>query len=106
MPLQIDSDSLEARLIRILMKGENITLEEAAKKLNVSKNKLERAVKSLVSKGIVGIDALPDKKYLRLKRTDLQFHGTNPSQEKALKKKKSKKSKEKGSKKSREMMYR
>ncbi len=106
MPLQIDSDSLEARLIRLLMKGENVTLKEAAKKLNVSKNKLERTVKSLVSKGIVSVDALPDKKYLRLKRSDIQFHGTNPSQERALKKKKSKKSKERGSKKSREMMYR
>ncbi len=106
MPVQIDSDSLESRLIKLLMRGENITLKEAANKLNVSENKLERTVKGLVSKGIVSVDALPDKKYLRLKRSDIQFHGTNPSQEKALKRKRSKKSKEKGSKKSREMMYR
>ncbi|MFO7792164.1 MAG: hypothetical protein R6W73_04170 [Candidatus Saliniplasma sp.] len=106
MPVQIDSDSLESRLIKLLMKGENITLKEAAKKLNVSESKLERAVKGLVSKDIVSIDVLPDKKYLRLKRSDIQFHGTNPSQDKTLKRKKSKRSKEKGSKKSREMMYR
>jgi len=106
MPIQIDSDNLEARLLKLLMKGENITLKEAAKELNVSTRKLERVVKSLVSKGIISIDELPDKKYLRLERSDIQFHGTNPSQEKTLKRKRSKKPKEKGSKKSREMMYR
>lgn len=106
MPVQIDSDSLESRLIKLVMQGENVTLKEAAKKLNVSENKLERAVKGLVSKGIISVDVLPDKKYLRLKRSDIQFHGTNPSQERALKRKRSKKSKERGSKKSREMMYR
>ncbi len=106
MPIQIDSDNLEARLLKLLMKGENITLKEAAKELNVSTSKLERVVKSLVSRGIISIDELPDKKYLRLKRSDIQFHGTNPSQEKTLKRKRSKKAKEKGSKKSREMMYR
>ncbi len=106
MPIQIDSDNLEAWLLKLLMKGENITLKEAAKELNVSTSKLERVVKSLISRGIISIDELPDKKYLRLKRSDIQFHGTNPSQEKTLKRKRSKKSKEKGSKKSREMMYR
>ncbi|MFW6196173.1 MAG: HTH domain-containing protein [Thermoplasmatota archaeon] len=107
MPVQMDSDSLEAKIIKILMEGRPITIKELAKELNVSDRKLKRAVKGLASKNIIQIEELPDKKYLRLIRGDIQFQGTNPSQEKAVKHKKEKeKDDERGSKKSRRMMYR
>ncbi|MFP4052178.1 MAG: HTH domain-containing protein [Thermoplasmata archaeon] len=106
MPVQMDSDSLEAKIIRKLMEGKPITMKELAKELNVSDRKLKRAVKGLASKNIIQIEELPDKKYLRLIRGDIQFQGTNPSQEKAVKHKKEKEKDERGSKKSRSMMYR
>lgn len=105
MTIQIDKDSLESRLLKFLMEQEEpVTLEETAKELNVSKKKLEKIVKSLVSRGILQLDELPDKKYLRLVRTDIQFHGTKSSQRKAVKRKRGKIN-DKGSKKSRDMMF-
>ncbi len=90
------------------MKGKPVTLEDVADRLKVSKSKVKRAVKALISREIISLDELPDKKYLRLKRRDIRFYGSNPTQEQKIKKKKSrrgKKEKDRGSKKSRDMMY-
>lgn len=108
MPVEMDADSIEAKIVKQLMEGRPLTIEETAEKLKISASRVKRAVKGLVSRGIIEVQELPDKKYLRLKRSDISFHGTNPSQEKKIKKKKKKKKDEdeKGSKKSREMMYR
>ena len=106
MPVEINSDSLEAKIIKKLMEGKPITLKELAKEMNVSDRKLMRAIKGLVSRNIIQIEELPDKKYLRLIRGDIKFHGTDATQEKAIKHKKEKGKKEKGNKKSRRMMYR
>ncbi|MGM0509541.1 MAG: helix-turn-helix transcriptional regulator [Thermoplasmatota archaeon] len=104
--MQVDSDTLEAKVIKLLMKGKPITLKEVARELHISERKIERVVKGLASRGIVEIEELPDKKYLRLKRSDISFHGTNPSQEKALKHKKSKRQKNKKKEnRSTDMMY-
>lgn len=107
MPIEIDSDSLEGKIIRLLMEGRPMTINEVADELKISKSRVERKVKALVSKDIIQVEELPDKKYLRLLRRDIKFHGVNPSQEKAIKKKKKEKEEEnKGSEKSRRMMYR
>ncbi len=102
----MDADTLEAKIIKLLMEGRPLTMEETAQELKVSTSRIERAVKGLVSRDIINIQELPDKKYLRLQRTDIKFHGTNPTQEKKIKKKKKDAEEDKGSEKSREMMYR
>ncbi|MFP4000538.1 MAG: helix-turn-helix domain-containing protein [Thermoplasmata archaeon] len=107
MSIEMDADTLEAKIIKILMDGRPLTVEETAQELRVSTSRVERAVKGLASRGIINIQELPDKKYLRLERTDIKFHGTNPTQEKKIKKKKQEKEEDdRGSEKSREMMYR
>lgn len=85
MTIQIDSDTLEGRLIRLLLEEKPITLEEAAKELKVSKKKLLRVCKSLVSRKIIQMEGPKDHTYLRLLRKDISFHGLNPSQERAVK---------------------
>ena len=107
MTIEIEGDSLEGRIIRLLMEGRPMTEREIADELKISKSRVERTIKGLVSRGILEIEELPDKKYLRLLRRDIKFHGVNPSQERAIKKKrKRKKDKDRGSEKSRQMMYR
>ena len=107
MPIEMDADTLEAKIIKLLMDGRPLTIKETADELKVSNSRVKRAVKGLASRGIINIQELPDKKYLRLERTDIKFHGTNPTQDQKIKKKKQKKEEEdKGSEKSREMMYR
>lgn len=108
MPIEMDADSLEGKIIKLLMEGRPLTLKEVSNELKISVSRVKRAVKGLASRGIVEIEELPDKKYLRLRRSDIKFHGTNPTQEEAIKKKrmKEKDDDEKGSEKSRRMMYR
>ena len=108
MPIEMDADSLEGKIVKILMEGRPLTMKEVSKELGISVSRIKRAVKGLASRGIVEIEELPDKKYLRLSRSDIKFHGTNPTQEEAIKKKsmKDKDEDEKGSEKSRSMMYR
>ncbi len=103
--IQFDSDTLEARLLRLLLKELPLTMEEAARELSVSESKLKRTVKGLVSRGIVQVEGFPDKKYLRLLRRDISFHGTNPSQEKTIKHKKSSRKKKKEEGRCTDMMY-
>ncbi len=101
----MDIDSLEGKIVKLLMKGRPLTIKEVAEELKFSVSRVRRAVKGLASRGIVEIEELPDKKYLRLLRSDIKFHGINPSQEEAIKRKKSGKDEDKGSEKSRSMMY-
>ncbi|MEF8833095.1 MAG: winged helix-turn-helix transcriptional regulator [Candidatus Thermoplasmatota archaeon] len=106
MPIEMDADSLEGKIIKLLMEGRPLTIKEVAEELKMSVSRVKRAVKGLASRGIIEIEELPDKKYLRLLRSDIKFHGVNPSQEEAIKKKKTKEDDEdKGSEKSRRMMY-
>lgn len=101
----MESDSLDAKLIHLLMEGRPMTIEDAASDLKISEKKVKRVAKALASRGIIEMEPLPDKTYLRLKRTDISFHGTNPSQEKAIKHKKSKGKKKKEENRSTDMMY-
>ncbi len=106
MAIELDSDSLEAKIVKILMEGKPVTISDVADELKVSERRLKRAIKGLASRGIIQLDELPDKTYLRLQRSDIEFKGMNPSQEKKIKHKKKKEEKEKGSKRSKELMYR
>ncbi|MFP3872296.1 MAG: helix-turn-helix domain-containing protein [Candidatus Natronoplasma sp.] len=107
MPIEMDADSLEGKIVKLLMEGRPLTIKEVSEELRVSVSRVERAVKGLASRGIVEIEELPDKKYLRLSRSDIKFHGVNPSQEEAIKRKRTKEKDddEKGSERSRRMMY-
>ncbi|GEM_PF-1435223 len=107
MPIEMDTDSLEGKIVKLLMEGRPMTIKEVSQELRMSFSRVKRAVKGLASRGIIEIEELPDKKYLRLLRSDIKFHGLNPSQEEAIKRKKAKKDddQEKGSEKSRRMMY-
>ncbi|MFO8109369.1 MAG: hypothetical protein R6U17_02440 [Thermoplasmata archaeon] len=73
------------------MKDIPITLKEAAAELKVSESKMKRICKGLVSRGIIQMEGKGDTVYLRLLRRDISFHGTNPSQQKSIKRKSKKK---------------
>ncbi|UCH88030.1 MAG: transcriptional regulator [Thermoplasmata archaeon] len=106
--IEIESGSLEARVIKVLLKTYPITTDELRDKLGISEKKLVRVLKGLASRGFISFDELPDKTYIRLNRLDFQFIGHKETQKKALKHVKEKKRKYKrvGDQNSDEMMYR
>jgi len=61
-------DSLEKRIVDLVASRYPITVREAARELKVSLPRVERALKRLASQGIVHLEVLPDRTYIRLLR--------------------------------------
>ncbi len=64
--MSVQVSALEARIIGILKDWYPITIEELRDELSLRKDVLERTLKSLVVKGIVALEPLSDKTYIRL----------------------------------------
>ncbi len=64
---------LEARILGILKDWYPITVEELRDELGVSKIALERALKSLMVKGVVQLEPLSDKTFVRLLVPEVVF---------------------------------
>jgi len=91
--IDIKIGTMEERIIKLLQKEYPITIREMAKKIGVSVEKLKMEIIKLQKKGVVDIDILPDKTFVRLVRFDIRFFGER-NQYKFIKKKKSKIKKE------------
>ena len=91
--IEITKGTTEERIIRILQKTYPITIKDVKEELNISKKIIERILQKLQVKGIVQLDKLPDKTYIRLLRNDFSFIGKK-RQKKFIKHHSSKRKKE------------
>ena len=73
--IEIKTGTMEEKIIKILQEFYPITVEEISKKLHVSKSNAEFELIKLQSKGIVEIEPLPGKTFVRLLRHDFTFVG-------------------------------
>jgi len=73
--IEITTGTLEERIIKLLQKIYPITVDDIKKELNVSKDMVVRSLKKFQMKGIIGLEPLPDKTYVRLLRRDFSFIG-------------------------------
>ncbi|MBN1677376.1 MAG: hypothetical protein JW880_02445 [Candidatus Thermoplasmatota archaeon] len=64
MPIKVSA--LEARIVAILKDWYPITVEELRDELSLRPSELDRALKSLMVKGIIAFEPLSDKTYIRL----------------------------------------
>ena len=71
--IEINRGTLEEQIIKILQKTYPITAEELKIKLHLSKQQILRVLQKLQIKGIIQIEPLPDKTYVRLLRNDFSF---------------------------------
>ena len=92
-PIEISQGSLDEKVIRVLQKIYPITLKELYKEITGRNDKIKLAIQRLESAGIIQLEPLEDKTYVRLIRTDVMFLGTNPTQKKRFKHKGKKKKK-------------
>lgn len=83
--IEMDRGSLEGRIIGVLMEVYPITVEELRKELGISEKAVTRGIKALQSRGILELELLPDKAYIRLLRRDFKFIGRKASQRTAIK---------------------
>jgi len=73
--IEIISGTIDERIIKILQKAYPITVKEIKNKLNISMALTFRSLKKMQAKGILALDILPDKTFVRLLRHDFSFVG-------------------------------
>jgi len=73
--IEITTGTLEEQIIKILQKTYPVTVEDIKNELNVSKDMIIRSLKKFQMKGIIRLEPLPDKTYIRLLRRDFSFIG-------------------------------
>jgi predicted ArsR family transcriptional regulator len=73
--IEITLGSLEEKIIKLLQKTYPITTAEIAHQLRVNRREIDWVLQKFQLKGIVRLESLPDKTYVRLLRNDFQFFG-------------------------------
>ncbi len=85
MPLEFLHGSLEGRVLKYLLEAYPVTTAQLARDLRIPETRLARTLKALAVQGVIELEALPDKTFVRLLRHDLSFYGYKESQRKRLK---------------------
>jgi hypothetical protein len=73
--IEIVNGTLEEQIIKILQKIYPITISDIEKKLHVSRKMIFRVLQKFQVRGIVQLEPLSDKTYIRLLRNDFSFVG-------------------------------
>ena len=71
--IEIRSGTIDERILKLLQKFYPITVNDIQYKLKLSKLVVSRSLKKLQVKGIVRLEPLSDKTYVRLLRNDLSY---------------------------------
>ena len=74
--MSIQVNALEARIIGILKDWYPITVEELRDELSLRKDVLERTLKAMVLKGIIVLEPLEDKTYIRFVAENVEIDVT------------------------------
>jgi len=73
--IEVVKGSMEERIIKTLEKEYPITIKDLSRKMGVSERKTKMELIKLQSRGIVELEPLPDKTFIRLIRFDFVFVG-------------------------------
>jgi len=84
MVVEVLEGTLEARIIHLLLEMYPATTKDLERELKVKGTLLDRALKGMVSRGLVELEPLPDLTYVSLVRYDFQFMGMKVSQRKRV----------------------
>jgi DNA-binding Lrp family transcriptional regulator len=71
--MKVQVDALQARIVSILKDWYPITVEELRDELSLPSGVLERSLKSLMVKGVIELEPLTDKTYIRLLVPEIVF---------------------------------
>ena len=85
--IEIERGTIEAKIIEVLLEVYPITIADLQRELSLPEKTIERGIKRLQTRGIIQLEPLPDKTYIRLQRKDFHFIGRKATQRKPLKRK-------------------
>ena len=70
VPIEVLHGSLEERILRFLLEAYPVTTAVLARDLRIPEARLGRVLKGLVTRGVVELEELPDKTFVRLLRQE------------------------------------
>jgi hypothetical protein len=73
--IEITIGTLEEQIITLLQKAYPITISDLVRRLHVPRERIEWVLHKFQVKGIVKLEPLPDKTFIRLLRNDFHFIG-------------------------------
>jgi predicted ArsR family transcriptional regulator len=73
--IDITTGTLEEKIIKVIQEEYPLTIADLSDRIHVSRRKLRFELLKLHSKGIIELEPLPDKTYIRLLRSDIRFVG-------------------------------
>jgi GTP-sensing pleiotropic transcriptional regulator CodY len=73
--IEITTGTIEEQIIKILQKTYPVTITDVEDKLQLPRKIIMRVLKKFQTKGIIRLEPLPDKTYIRLLRHDFSFVG-------------------------------
>ena len=73
--IEITTGTIEEQIIKFLQETYPATISDIESKLHVSRKSIVRVLQKLQVKGIVQLEPLSDKTYIRLLRHDFRFIG-------------------------------
>ena len=71
--IEITCGTMDEQIIKFLQKTYPITVKDVNDNLHLSEDQIIRVLKKLQIKGIVTLEPLPGKTYIRLERNDFSF---------------------------------
>lgn len=83
--IEIQENSLDGRILKILLRKYPISFDELHKNLKIKKPLLKFAIRKLQRQGLVHLEILPEKSYIRLRRTSIRFKSFKRSNKKIVK---------------------
>jgi predicted transcriptional regulator len=75
VPIEVLHGSLDERVLRYLLEAYPVTTAALSRDLRIPESRLGRLLKALALRGIVELEELPDKTFVRLLRHDFSFFG-------------------------------
>ena len=82
--IEIKKNSLEERILKILMNRYPVKLSELRTELGIKESIIKESLNKLCRKKIIELESLPDETFIRLIRRDLRFHGINPVRKRGI----------------------
>ena len=82
--MKVTVDALQARIIAILKDWYPITVEELRDELSLPSGVLERSLKALMVKGVIALEPLSDKTFIRLLTPELVLEKEGKGHKKAV----------------------
>ncbi|MGA1820905.1 MAG: hypothetical protein ACMUIG_00095 [Thermoplasmatota archaeon] len=83
--VQVKAKSIEAKILKVLLRIYPVDSNTVSDEIGIPLREVDRILKGMEKRGWISLERLPDRTFIRLRRTDFTFLGREETQRKAVK---------------------